>query len=88
MKTYLLFIVTQFNLAVKAQDKSLSKHVVLISIDGFRPEFYLDEKWPAPILKVWQKRVLMHCSVFVCNQPFPYHHNYRCLSSNSWHLLQ
>ncbi|MFT5244466.1 MAG: putative AlkP superfamily pyrophosphatase or phosphodiesterase, partial [Psychroserpens sp.] len=46
----LLFILTQFNLAVKAQDKSLSKHVVLISIDGFRPEFYLDEKWPAPNL--------------------------------------
>jgi predicted AlkP superfamily pyrophosphatase or phosphodiesterase len=44
MKNILLFIV-QFNLAVKAQDKSLSKHVVLISIDGFRPEFYLDEKY-------------------------------------------
>jgi hypothetical protein len=51
----LLFIVTQFNLAVKAQDKSLSKHVVLISI-GFRPEFYLDEKWPAPNLKSMAKR--------------------------------
>lgn len=51
----LLFIVTQFNLAVKAQDKSLSKHVVLISIDGFRPEFYLDEKWPAPNLKSMAK---------------------------------
>jgi predicted AlkP superfamily pyrophosphatase or phosphodiesterase len=28
-----------------------SEHVVLISIDGFRPEFYTEEKWPAPNLK-------------------------------------
>jgi predicted AlkP superfamily pyrophosphatase or phosphodiesterase len=28
-----------------------AKHVVLISIDGFRPEFYLDKKWPAPNLQ-------------------------------------
>lgn len=27
------------------------KHVVLISIDGFRPEFYKDEKWATPVLK-------------------------------------
>ena len=26
-------------------------HVVLISIDGLRPEFYLDESWPAPMLQ-------------------------------------
>lgn len=26
-------------------------HVVLISIDGFRPEFYKDTLWPAPILQ-------------------------------------
>ncbi|MFP4094643.1 MAG: alkaline phosphatase family protein [Cyclobacteriaceae bacterium] len=28
-----------------------SEHVVLISVDGFRPEFYQEEKWPAPNLK-------------------------------------
>lgn len=28
-----------------------SKHVLLISIDGFRPEFYKSEKWSAPTLK-------------------------------------
>lgn len=28
--------------------KQLAKHVVLISIDGLRPEYYLDESWPAP----------------------------------------
>ncbi|MEL4307017.1 alkaline phosphatase family protein [Joostella sp. CR20] len=27
------------------------KYVVLISIDGFRPDFYLEEEWPAPNLK-------------------------------------
>ena len=26
-------------------------HVVLISVDGLRPEFYLDEGWPAPMLQ-------------------------------------
>lgn len=28
-----------------------TKHVVLISIDGFRPEFYKDTLWPAPNLQ-------------------------------------
>ncbi|WP_300598148.1 alkaline phosphatase family protein [Niabella sp.] len=35
-------------LPVKAQS---AKHVVLISIDGLRPEFYLDPAWQAPHLK-------------------------------------
>ncbi|MCH8332897.1 alkaline phosphatase family protein, partial [Candidatus Sumerlaeota bacterium] len=26
-------------------------HVVLISIDGLRPEFYLDPAWPAPMIQ-------------------------------------
>lgn len=29
----------------------LADHVVLISVDGLRPEFYLDERWPAPMLQ-------------------------------------
>ncbi len=33
-----------------AQDQP-SDHVILISIDGLRPEFYLEEKWPASNLK-------------------------------------
>ena len=28
-----------------------AEHVVLISIDGLRPEFYLDPTWPAPMLR-------------------------------------
>lgn len=35
----------------KAQEKSLSEHVILISVDGFRPNFYKEAKWPAPNLK-------------------------------------
>ncbi len=33
-----------------AQDKQ-KRHVILISIDGLRPDFYLDKKWPAPIIQ-------------------------------------
>jgi len=30
-----------------AQPKPTAKHVILISIDGMRPDFYTDSKWPA-----------------------------------------
>lgn len=33
----------------------VSKHVILISIDGFRPDFYLDKSWPAPNLQSMMK---------------------------------
>lgn len=36
---------------VAAQDSRSTDHVVLISIDGLRPEFYLDDSWPAPMLQ-------------------------------------
>ncbi|HXB08253.1 MAG TPA: alkaline phosphatase family protein, partial [Puia sp.] len=29
----------------------MSRHVILITIDGMRPEFYLDPAWPAPNLQ-------------------------------------
>lgn len=38
-----------------AQTSKPSEHVVLISIDGFRPNFYLEEKWPAPNLQTMAK---------------------------------
>ena len=34
-----------------AQNQDHPDHVVLISIDGFRPEFYLDTSWPAPTIQ-------------------------------------
>lgn len=49
---WLLFLAVIFvaglPLNLHAQVSRPSQHVVLISIDGFRPEFYLEEKWPAP----------------------------------------
>ena len=32
-------------------EENRPNHVVLISIDGLRPEFYLDSQWPAPMIQ-------------------------------------
>ena len=37
--------------ATAAVAQPRADHVVLVSIDGLRPEFYLDESWPAPMLQ-------------------------------------
>jgi hypothetical protein len=37
--------------AAEAQSPPLAGHVVLISVDGLRPDFYLDDRWPAPTLQ-------------------------------------
>ncbi|MGD8328433.1 MAG: ectonucleotide pyrophosphatase/phosphodiesterase [Acidobacteriota bacterium] len=34
-----------------AQESAPAEHVVLVSIDGLRPEFYRDASWPAPTLQ-------------------------------------
>lgn len=34
-----------------AQQGQPADHVVLVTIDGLRPEFYLDERWPAPTIQ-------------------------------------
>jgi predicted AlkP superfamily pyrophosphatase or phosphodiesterase len=31
------------------------KHIILVSIDGFRPDFYLDSTWPAPNMQYLSK---------------------------------
>lgn len=46
-----IFTVSIFLLTAASAVCQQAKHVVLISIDGFRPEFYLDESWPAPNLR-------------------------------------
>jgi len=33
-------------------EKRLAKYVVLINIDGLRPDFYLDPAWPTPIFNI------------------------------------
>ncbi len=37
---------------VWAQMNGPAKHVILVSIDGFRPDFYLEDRWPTPNLKM------------------------------------
>lgn len=34
-----------------ADSARATDHVVLISVDGFRPDFYLDREWPAPAIQ-------------------------------------
>ena len=41
--------------AVHAQGLGRARHVVMISIDGLRPEFYLDDSWAAPELRALLK---------------------------------
>jgi predicted AlkP superfamily pyrophosphatase or phosphodiesterase len=42
-----------FEMDVRAQSNGTSRadHVILISLDGFRPDFYQQERWPAPMLQ-------------------------------------
>lgn len=44
----LLFLLFMFSGSAFAQQV---KHVILISIDGFHPDMYLDKSWPAPNLR-------------------------------------
>lgn len=48
-KQILVFFLLMVCVASNAQQAS--QHVVLVSIDGFRPDFYMEAKWPAPYLK-------------------------------------
>jgi predicted AlkP superfamily pyrophosphatase or phosphodiesterase len=47
-KFYLLAALIFFSLCISAQP---ARHVILITIDGMRPEFYEDPTWPAPNLQ-------------------------------------
>jgi predicted AlkP superfamily pyrophosphatase or phosphodiesterase len=51
MKIFSLLIVVCLVCFGCSQQQDQDKHVILISIDGLRPDFYLDEAWPAPHLK-------------------------------------
>jgi len=37
--------------AISSAEAPRAAHVVLVSIDGLRPEFYLDSQWPAPLIQ-------------------------------------
>src|ERR1700722_1045724 len=47
---FLLFIL--FSVRASSQ---VASHVILISIDGFRPEMYQDKSWPTPNLQMLMK---------------------------------
>ena len=47
MKHSLILIFLLVSVRLFAQQR----HVILISIDGFRPDFYQDQSWPAPTLQ-------------------------------------
>ncbi|MEP6748979.1 MAG: alkaline phosphatase family protein, partial [Bacteroidota bacterium] len=44
-----------FSLQISAQQKPPAQHVVLITIDGFRPDFYLDSAWHAMNIRALMK---------------------------------
>jgi len=46
-RLFLLLVCCLSLLCLHAQQK----HVILVTIDGFRPDFYLEDKWPTPHLK-------------------------------------
>jgi predicted AlkP superfamily pyrophosphatase or phosphodiesterase len=39
------------DMQAQSNEKPKADHVILISIDGFRPDFYQQERWPAPMLQ-------------------------------------
>lgn len=55
MKRALLIIILFWSSCYTIQGQK-TEHVVLISIDGFRPEFYKDPLWPAPNLQLMKKQ--------------------------------
>lgn len=49
---HLILLVLSVSLIYNGWSQEMpSRHVILISIDGFRPDFYLDSSWPAPNLQ-------------------------------------
>lgn len=57
-RTTLVFLSAFLLLSAKAQTASTRRaaHVILISVDGLRPEMYLDSSWPTPNLRYLMKR--------------------------------
>ena len=52
---HLLILFFLISLCIKpclAQMDGPAKYVILVSIDGFRPNFYMEDKWPTPNLKL------------------------------------
>lgn len=50
-KYFLAALLLTLQLCSLAQATKQTRHVVIITIDGFRPDFYLDSSWQAPHLR-------------------------------------
>lgn len=48
---YRSFLTSLFSIIFFATNAQTGHHVILISIDGLRPDFYRDARWPAPALR-------------------------------------
>lgn len=52
----IVFLVLLLSSAAYGQHPGTVSHVILISIDGFHPDMYLDQSWPAPNLRLLLQR--------------------------------
>jgi predicted AlkP superfamily pyrophosphatase or phosphodiesterase len=41
---------------VQTSRRPRAEHVIVVSIDGLKPEYYLEERWPTPALRQVMKR--------------------------------
>lgn len=55
IRVCLSFLMVSIALVTSQKTFAQSKHVILISIDGFHPDMYLDKSWPTPNLR-WLMR--------------------------------
>ncbi|WP_214072611.1 ectonucleotide pyrophosphatase/phosphodiesterase [Mucilaginibacter sp. dw_454] len=71
LKALAIALLCLFALPVSAQ----IKHVILISIDGFHPDMYLDQSWPAPNLRALMKSGTYadHCLSVFPSYTYPSH---------------
>jgi predicted AlkP superfamily pyrophosphatase or phosphodiesterase len=53
---FLICFLYSITLLAQKQDQPIVKYVVLISIDGLRPDFYMDPSWPTPNLQYLKNR--------------------------------
>lgn len=55
MKQISVLLAAVFLCSLQQGDSQQTKHVVFVSIDGFRPDFYLDSSWHTPNLRMLMK---------------------------------
>ena len=57
---------------MKAKKTPRAQHVILVSVDGLLPAFYLDERWPAPAEEMlWEDSISRWWSAVVSMSDLP-----------------